>query len=105
MLERKRALEPGIEHPVRDNEIRYRGFVKPLPHRKAVVLPDTVDDDAIKFITVLPKPAGEGARVTIARQTLTETVHGNRLITQPGRVRFIQCYDLGLRAALLQSPA
>src|SRR5215475_7575114 len=105
MLERKRALEPGIEHPVRDNEIRYRGFVKPLPHRKAVVLPDTVDDDAIKFNTVLPEPAGEGARVTIAGPAPTETVHGNRLITQPGRVRFMQRDDLGLHAELLQSLA
>ena len=83
MFERESALEPGIEHPVWENEIWRRGFVKPLPHRKAVVLPDSVNDDAIKLLAILPKPSGEGARVTIVGQALTESVHCNGLTTQP----------------------
>src|SRR5690242_16067823 len=102
MFERESALEPGIEHAVWENEIWRRGFVKPLPHRKAVVLPDAVNDDAIKPIAILPKPSGEG---TIVGQALTESVHGNRLTTQPRRVRFIQRDDLSLHAVLLQSLA
>ena len=84
MSETESALEPGIEHSVRKNKIWYRGFVKPLPHREAVVLPDSVNNDAIKPIAILPKPHGEGARVTIVGQALTEAMHGNRLTTQPG---------------------
>lgn len=57
MFERKCPLEPGIEHPMGENEIWRRGFVKPLPHGKAVVLPDAVDDDAIEFIAVFSEPA------------------------------------------------
>src|ERR1043166_5012567 len=105
MFKRECTLEPGIEHPVRENEIRRRGFVKPPPHRKAVMLPDTVDDDAIEFIAVLPEPIRKSARVTITGKALAKTVHGDRLIPQPGRGWFIQRDDLGLRTVLLQSPA
>ena len=105
MFEREGALEPGIEHAVWENEIGRRAFVKPLPHRKAVMLPDAMDDDASEFVAVFLEPLREAARVTITGQALAETVHGKRLITQPGRVRFIQCHDLGLHALLLQSPA
>src|SRR5947208_8284737 len=56
MFERKGALEPGIEHAMRKNEIRCGGFAKALPDDKAVVLPDAMNDYAIEFAAVLLEP-------------------------------------------------
>src|SRR2546425_12023609 len=103
MLEPKGALEPGIEHSMRENEVRDGGFVKALPDGKAVMLPDAMDDYGIEFVAVFIEPLRQGARVTIIREALAERVHGKRLVTQPGRLRFIQCDDLDLHSMLLQS--
>src|SRR5437588_2051413 len=103
MFERKGALEPRVEHAMRKNEVRNAGFVKALPDGKAVVLPDTMDDNAIEFVAVFFEPLRQGARVTIIREALAESVHGKRLVTQPGRLRFVQGDDLDLYAMLLQS--
>jgi hypothetical protein len=74
-----------------------------LPDRKAVVLPDAMDDYAIEFVALFFEPLRQGARVTIPGQAWAESVHGKRLITQPGRFRFVQGDDLNLQAVLLQS--
>src|SRR2546423_12345264 len=43
MLKRERSLEPGIEHAVRENEIRNRRTCVTPPRREAQVLPKPVD--------------------------------------------------------------
>ena len=102
MFERKGALEPGIEHTMRKNEIRCGGFVKALPDDKAVVLPEAMDDYAIEFVAVLFEPLQQGARVMIPGQAWAESVHSKRSIMQPRRFRFVQRHDLDLHAVLLQ---
>ena len=80
MFERKGALEPGIEHTVRKNEVRDGGSVKALPYGKAVVLPDPMDDHAIESVAVLFEPFRQSARIMITGQPLAESVHGKRLV-------------------------
>jgi len=85
------------------NKVRDGGFVKALPDRKAVVLPDAMDDYAIEFVALFFEPLRQGVRVTIPGQAWAESVHGKRLIMQPGRFWFIQGDDLDPHAVLLQS--
>src|SRR4030095_4793667 len=103
MFEREGALEPGIEHAMRKNKVRDSGFVKALPGGKAMVLPDAMDNYAIEFVAVLFEPLRQRARVPIPGQAWAESVDSERLVTQPGRFRFIQRDDLDLHAVLLQS--
>src|SRR5438874_2972508 len=103
MLERKGALEPGIEHAMRKNKVRNGGFVQALPDGETVVLPDAMDDNAIEFAAMPFEPPRQGTRVTIIGEALAESVHGKRLITQHGRSRFIQSDNLDPYAMLLQS--
>ena len=87
---------------MRKNKIRNGGFVKALPDGEAVVLPDAMDDNAIEFVAMFFEPVRQGTRVTIVGEALTESVHGKRLVMQPGRSRLIQGDNLDLHAMLLR---
>ena len=68
-----------------------------------MVLPNAMDDNAIEFLAMFFEPLRQGARVTIIGEALAESVHGKRLVTQPGRPRLIQGDNFDLYAMLLQS--
>jgi hypothetical protein len=71
MLKREAALKPRVEHPVWKDVIGGSCAAESAPCTKAVVLPETVDDDRIVAGMVLAQPGHEGGgkRIGVARGT------------------------------------
>jgi hypothetical protein len=48
MLQRVLALEPGVQHPMREDVIGSLGILQSLPHGQTLKLPDAVHNDRIE---------------------------------------------------------
>src|SRR5215471_303943 len=75
MLERKRFLEPGIEHAVGKNVVRDIGAGVTFPSGEAQILPDSVDDNAIVIAAMFAQPWRECARMSVTPDARAERMN------------------------------
>ena len=90
-------LEPGIEHAVREDEVRYVPAAQREPDRQSVELPDAVDDDGVVAGAVARQPAEQAPIEGIAQLRWPECDQAGlpAAVTGIGRVA---ATDVGLHA-------
>src|ERR1043166_10184922 len=95
VLERIRALEPRVEHAVRENEIRRARAAQRAPHTEAVVKPQPMNNHRIEITMSMLQPRHQTRRVAVISSG-PKRMHGDRKIAQPRRIWRIEANDLDL---------
>src|SRR6185437_5886886 len=91
------ALEPGVEHPVKNDEVRNFAVAKGLIYADQMITPHAVDDYRVKAGGVLAQPWNESTRIPLICTAVPQGVDRNIPCVRP--VIFpVQAHDLRLVA-------
>ena len=96
MLQRISALEPRVEHAVREDVIGHLQGAQRLPCGKAVVLPQAVDDHGVEARGMGLEPGHEMRCQAIVAARRPERMHGQRERGEPGRGGVVERDDFHL---------
>ncbi len=94
MLQRIGAVEPGIEHAVREDEVRRLASVERPPDAEAAVIPEAMDDHRIILRAPLRDPPPEAGRVTVAAAARPQSMHRDGALVNPRVGRRVERNDL-----------
>src|SRR5882757_7619333 len=99
MFQRKGVLEVGIEHAMREDDIR-RVARQGTPRRETAVLPETVYDHAVEAVAVLLEPGNQLCVEAVGCAGGSERVHGEVKLFEKGLFGIVERDDLAKVADL-----
>ena len=97
MLQRRVALEVGVQHPMREHHVRLPARHMP-PRRDPTKIPKPVDDDPVEPSEILLQPAAQLRRVGKGRSHRTQRVNREVQVLKKRRCGIIHRHRLALVA-------